>query len=183
MEANLQYIQGNSVILADGMVIQLYRTLPPSMAGEVPISVSGNAGLMNLSTHIYGIESPGVYASSTTPVTITFNPHNLSEMGLTVGTLTSLNGNITEIRNIQLSNLNYTLSSPYKDSMDLFLYRDYNGSLLNSTDILSLAKWNLSGDDFQVSIHGNSLSILQATPHLGLHSLDVSTFLLRSHIS
>lgn len=183
MGATLQYIQGSDVLLADGMVLQIYRSLPPSVSGEVPFTVSGSSGSMNISAHLFGIEPPNAYASSTGPVSVSFDPHNLSILNLGINSLTSINGNITDLKAIRLSSLNYSITSPDISSIDLFLYRVYNDTILNSTHIESLAKWNVTGDPFEISRYGDSLSIIQTGTSINLYSLSLSSFQLKAQIS
>jgi hypothetical protein len=183
MEASLQYIQGTDVMLADGMILQLYRSLPPSVAGELPLTVSGSSGVQNVSAHIFGIESPSAYASATGPVSVSFNPHNLSIIDLALNSLTSINGDITDVKGISLSGLNYSLSSPYMSSIDLYLYRAYNGTSLNSSHIESLVKWNITGTSLDVTRYGDSLSIVQTGASMNLYSLAITSFQLKAQIS
>jgi hypothetical protein len=79
--------------------------------------------------------------------------------------------------------MNYSISSPYTSSIDLFLYRAYNNTVLNSTNIESLAKWNITGEPFEISRYGNSLSIVQTGTPINLYSLALSSFQLKAQIS
>jgi len=169
--APLQYIEENSLYATDGFMIQTYHDIPASVSGPLPVTLSKNGANLNLTGQVVGFRSNGVSYSSTTSETLVLNPYYYGPIDMTNGTFTSMNGSIALVKALKIGSLNYTLTTPYSNSLDLFLYRGMNGTLLNSTKILSLSSWYSSGGYLKVSINHSSIYITETARVLSINSL------------
>ncbi len=169
--APLQYIDENSLYGTDGFMIQTYHDIPASVSGPLPITLSKSGGKLNLTGQVVGFRSNGVSYSSTTSETLVLNPYSYQPIDMTNGTFTSMNGSISLVKALYIRALNYTLTTPYSNSMVLFLYRGMNGTLLNSTKILSLSSWYSSGGYLKVSTNHRSIYITEAASVLSINSI------------
>ena len=169
--APLQYADENSLYGADGFMIQTYHGIPPSVSGPLPITLSRYGGNVNLTGQSVGFRSDGTSYSSTTTETLVLNSFSYVSTDIINGTLTSLNGSVSVVKDVKIENLNYTITTPYSNSVDIFLYRGMNGTLLNSAGILSLSAWYSSGGFLKVSMKHNSIYMTETSSVLYLNSI------------
>ena len=170
--APLQYVQENSIYVADDMVVQSYQSLPASVSGPSPVLFSGNGGIVNVSAVITGISSRGVAYSSTSPETVLLNPTGYHSIDLTNKSLTGIDGNISLVRGIKMQGFNYTISTPYTRAIDLFMYREMNGTMTNSSAILGLSHWHSSNGYLSISLRGNHIFITQGNKIMNINSIN-----------
>ncbi|MHB8395880.1 MAG: hypothetical protein ACYDBK_01575 [Thermoplasmataceae archaeon] len=152
--------------MQDGLILTNYSsTQYVTSSANVPISIVNNTGNIYLSSFLLNLQGSDSSFTGTGSNTMLINVANVSSTHRYDGQQFTYvdplyhNPYPAMVTGIVIFNFKYVISSPYSSEIDQILFKEYNGS---SNENLSY--WNFTNFPFQVTLHGNNLSITNTQP-------------------
>jgi FlaG/FlaF family flagellin (archaellin) len=171
------FITPETFSIQDGNLVSSYGTQSSSTShGPMPVYISGGNGSAILDTRAVSIGGYPLTISQIGSLVMTLAVSNYSSIQYSTGHSYLINGNISTINNITLTNYDYYLKTPFFRQWNYSLYSDLNDSFSFYNPSPSGTSWNAG--NFTVSVGSGYINI-SSRGAVMLSSIEFSSYVIK----